>query len=121
MVLAREVEEVLHAHPLVANVSVVGVADERWGEAVCAVIQLAGPPPLRPAPPGVGRPDQDPSEQALTEELRSYVRARLAGCEVPKHILFGPALPTTALGKIARGDVQRLAADAMKHVGTVTA
>lgn len=103
-VLAREVEMVLAAHPLIHRVSVVGVPDERWGQAVCAVVQTGKPAP---------------DEHALAGELRALVRARLAGFKVPKHILFEASLPTTALGKVAVGKVKKLAAEAIERKNTV--
>jgi acyl-CoA synthetase (AMP-forming)/AMP-acid ligase II len=96
-VYAREVERALGDHPAVRAVSVVGVPDEKWGEAVCAVVEVHG---------GTA-PDDD-----LAEELRRHVRARLAAFKVPRRILFQQTLPTTALGKIAVGQVRALARDA---------
>jgi fatty-acyl-CoA synthase len=93
-VYAREVETALGDHPAVRAVSVVGVPDEKWGEAVCAVVEVHG---------GT-TPDDD-----LAEELRRHVRARLAAFKVPRRILFQQTLPTTALGKIAVGQVRALA------------
>jgi acyl-CoA synthetase (AMP-forming)/AMP-acid ligase II len=96
-VFAREVEAVLGEHPAVGAVSVVGVPDEKWGEAIWAVVQT-----------------QDGAEPGddLAAELQQHVRQRLARFKVPRRILFRPVLPTTALGKIAVGQVRALAVDA---------
>jgi acyl-CoA synthetase (AMP-forming)/AMP-acid ligase II len=102
-VYAREVESALADHPAVRAVSVVGVTDEKWGEAVCAVVEVHD---------GTA-PDDD-----LAEELRRHVRARLAGFKVPRRILFQQTLPTTALGKIAVGQVRALAHDAQDTAGS---
>ena len=80
----REIEELLQAHPAVAEVAVVGKADPRWGETVAAVV--------RPSP------DTAPSE----EELRAYCRDHLAAYKTPTTWLFVDALPLTASGKIRK-------------------
>jgi acyl-CoA synthetase (AMP-forming)/AMP-acid ligase II len=96
-VYAREVEAVLSEHPSVGRVCVVGVPDEKWGEAVWAVVEPAGR-----------------ADDKLEAELRDLVRARLAGFKVPRRVLFRAPLPTTALGKIAVGQVRALAAEAQR-------
>jgi len=80
----REIEELLQAHPAVAEVAVVGKTDPRWGETVAAVI--------RP------NPRTAPSE----EELRVYCRDHLAAYKTPTTWLFVDALPLTASGKIRK-------------------
>lgn len=80
-VYAEEVEMALQGHPDVADVLVVGVPDERWGEAVCAVIQ---PNPERnPAP----------------EELREFLRGTLAGYKLPKRIVTVDHVQRSPAGK----------------------
>jgi len=66
---AEEVEEVLKTHPEVADALVVGLPDEKWGQAVTAVVQL-----------------DDPASQDEAA-MRAFVRERLAGYKVPKRIL----------------------------------
>jgi acyl-CoA synthetase (AMP-forming)/AMP-acid ligase II len=70
---------------------VVGVPDEYWGEAICAVV--------------VPRPGLLPSAEALV----ANVRAHLAGFKRPRHVLFIDALPQTSNGKIAKDTVRRYA------------
>jgi fatty-acyl-CoA synthase len=80
-VYPEEVEEALKAHPSVADALVVGAADERWGQAITAVVQLV---------PG----------QTLDEiALRDFVRLGLAGYKVPKRILAKPDLERAPNGK----------------------
>lgn len=98
-VYAREVEAALQDHPLVQAVAVVGVPDEKWGEAVCAVVEL---------PSGQDMPDD------LEHVLQEHARQRLAGYKVPKRVIV-QQLPRTALGKIAVGDVRALARDAVSR------
>ena len=81
----REIEDVLFAHPAVAEVAVVGVPDEKWGEVVAAYIRGA---------PGQPEPSSD--------ELRSYCRERLAPYKTPLHWVFVEEFPLTPSGKIQK-------------------
>jgi malonyl-CoA/methylmalonyl-CoA synthetase len=83
---ALEMEELLRAHPLVADVAVVGVPDERWGEKTVAVVV-----PTRPGPPS-----------ASVQELRTWAKQRTAPYKVPKEIVFREQLPRNALGKVSK-------------------
>jgi acyl-CoA synthetase (AMP-forming)/AMP-acid ligase II len=82
------VENVLAEHPVVREVAVVGVPDERWGEAVCAVIVPDGP--------------------VDEEELRLFCGERLATFEVPKRVVLMEQLPRGATGKVLKRAVQDL-------------
>ncbi|MBX3188374.1 MAG: AMP-binding protein [Labilithrix sp.] len=86
---ALEIEEALRDHPEVAEVAVVGVPDEAWGERVVACV--------------VRRPPSDPGAAACDAgALRAFVRARLAPYKVPKDVLFVGELPKNALGKVVK-------------------
>jgi acyl-CoA synthetase (AMP-forming)/AMP-acid ligase II len=81
-VYPAEVEAVLASHPQVADVAVIAVPDDRWGETVHAVV-VAGP--------------------ALdTEELAGWARQRLAGFKCPTGITVVAQLPRNATGKVLR-------------------
>ena len=80
----REVEEVLAAHPSVAEVGVAGVLDETKGEAVRAWVVLRK------------------GQQATEAELRAFCRERLAPFKVPSRVEFRTDLPKTLVGKILR-------------------
>lgn len=80
----REIEEVLYGHPKVANVAVVGVPDEKSGQAVKAFIQLK------------------PGQTATAEEIIEYCRDKMAGYKRPRYVEFREALPMTTVGKILR-------------------
>ena len=80
----REIENVLFAHPAVADVAVVGVPDEKWGEQVAAFVRVAG---------------DDVVSQA---ELFAYLRERLAPFKTPRHWVFVDEFPLTASGKVKK-------------------
>jgi acyl-CoA synthetase (AMP-forming)/AMP-acid ligase II len=90
-VIPSEIENVLLAHPGVRDAVVVGVPDERWGEAVHAFVT--------------------PSPAALLQEaeLKSFCKERLAAYKCPKSIQIVSELPKTGIGKIARRLVRDLA------------
>jgi acyl-CoA synthetase (AMP-forming)/AMP-acid ligase II len=90
-VSSREVEDVLSSHPDVEQVAVVGVPDEYWGEAICAVV--------------VARAGERPSAEALA----THVRARIAAFKRPRHVLFVDALPLTSNGKVLKEAVRQYA------------
>jgi fatty-acyl-CoA synthase len=79
-----EVEDVLLRHPAVADVAVVGAADERWGEQVAAFVRFR------------------PGAHADWDELEGYARASLAGFKVPRLWRDIEDFPTTASGKIQK-------------------
>lgn len=83
-VYSIEVEEVLYEHPAVLEAAIIGLPDEVWGEAVCAVI--------------VPKKDAMVDEQ----ELKSFCRQKLAGYKVPRKIFIEEALPRNASGKIMK-------------------
>jgi long-chain acyl-CoA synthetase len=83
-VYPAEVEDVLHGHPDVADVAVIAVPDEQWGEAVVALV----------AP----KPGTSPDPAAIKE----WARERLASYKSPKQVLFRDSLPRNASGKILR-------------------
>ncbi len=79
-----EVEDALFSHPAVAEVAVIGVPDERWGELVLGLVVLA------------------PGQEVSEDELREHCRPRLAGYKIPKRIEFRDELARTATGKLQK-------------------
>ncbi len=79
-----EVEDTLFSHPAVAEVAVIGVPDEKWGETVKALVVLA--------------PDTAASEQ----ELIDHCRERLAHFKCPTTVELRDSLPRTATGKLQK-------------------
>ena len=78
-----EIEDVLRAHPAVADVAVVGAPDERWGERVAAFVAPRGKPPS---------PD----------ELAEWVKTRLRSTKTPETWVFRDELPYNDTGKLLR-------------------
>jgi acyl-CoA synthetase (AMP-forming)/AMP-acid ligase II len=83
-VYPAEVENAVYGHPAVQEVAVIGVPDEKWGEAVKAVV--------------VAKPGMEPDAQ----DIIAFTRARIAGFKVPKTVDFVTALPRGPSGKILR-------------------
>ncbi len=81
-VYPAEVETVLAGHPGIADAAVLGVPDERWGEAGLAVVVLA------------------PGAAATGDEVRAWCAGRLARYKVPREVQFLDALPRSAVGKV---------------------
>jgi acyl-CoA synthetase (AMP-forming)/AMP-acid ligase II len=88
-VASREVEDLVGLHPRVAQVAVVGVPDERWGEAICAVVV-----------PTPGEESLDPAE------LVAWTRGRMAGFKRPRHVVVVDELPLNASGKVDKARVR---------------
>jgi malonyl-CoA/methylmalonyl-CoA synthetase len=85
-VYPREVEEVLGTHPAVAEVAVVGLPDDEWGERVTAFVVPAGEPP-------------EP------EELLAHAVGQLAPFKRPRAVHFVESLPRNAMGKVLRQEL----------------
>jgi fatty-acyl-CoA synthase len=87
-VFPREVEDVVAQHPMVAQVGVIGVPHEKFGEAVTAVVVL--------------RPDAPRDEESvvrMTTEIQEAVKERKGSVQSPKQVIVRDELPLTALGK----------------------
>jgi fatty-acyl-CoA synthase len=86
-VYPAEVEAALAGHPAVADIAVIGIPDDKWGETVHAVV--------------VAVPGLDPS-QLDTGELLSFARERLAAFKCPTGVTVVRELPRNATGKLLR-------------------
>ncbi|MFD9010156.1 fatty acyl-CoA synthetase [Streptomyces sp. NPDC059552] len=86
LVASRQVEDVLYTHPGVAEAAVVGLPDERWIEAVTAVVVPRG--------------------EVTEAELMAFAREKLAHFKAPKRVLFVDALPRNASGKILKRELR---------------
>jgi acyl-CoA synthetase (AMP-forming)/AMP-acid ligase II len=79
-----EVEDAVFSHPAVAEVAVIGVPDEKWGEKVTALVVRAE------------------GAEVTEEEIIAHCRGRIAGYKLPKQVEFRDAIPRTATGKIQK-------------------
>ncbi|HEX9373265.1 MAG TPA: long-chain fatty acid--CoA ligase [Roseiflexaceae bacterium] len=82
-----EVENVLAAHPAVAEAALIGVPDEIWGEVGRAVVLVR------------------PGQALAADELIDFCRQRLARYKTPKSVVFVDALPRTGAGKVDKNDL----------------
>ncbi|MGA2188692.1 MAG: AMP-binding protein [Steroidobacteraceae bacterium] len=80
----REIEEFLYRHPAVLDVAVVGVPDAKYGEEVCACIQLRA------------------GASASEEEIREFCRSQIAHYKVPRYVRFVDSFPLTISGKVQK-------------------
>ena len=83
-VFSLEVEEILNKNKKVLEAAVIGVPDEKWGEAVKALIILK------------------PGEEADEEEIISHCKKHIAGFKCPKTVAFRDSFPRTGLKKLAK-------------------
>ena len=87
-VFSAEVENALARHPAVAMCAVIGIPDERWGEAVHALVVTR------------------PGASATEEEIRAHCRELIAGYKCPKTVEFRSELPLSGAGKILKKDLR---------------
>jgi acyl-CoA synthetase (AMP-forming)/AMP-acid ligase II len=87
-VFSSEVEARILAHEAVLDCAVVGVPDEKWGEAVKAVVQLK------------------PGMTATPEDLIAFCRPTLGGVKTPKTVEIWPDLPRSAVGKVLKREIR---------------
>ncbi|MCB1952468.1 MAG: AMP-binding protein, partial [Rhodocyclaceae bacterium] len=84
----REIEEFLYRHPKIVDVQVVGVPDEKYGEALCAWIILR-------------------EGESLTEdEVRAFCQGQIAHYKIPAYIRFTDSFPMTVTGKIQKFQIR---------------
>jgi long-chain acyl-CoA synthetase len=86
-VYPREIEEVLYEHPAVLEAAVIGMPDQAMGEEVAAAVVL--------------RPDAE----ASADDIRSFVKERVAAYKYPRHIWFTDELPKGPTGKILKREI----------------
>ena len=89
----REIEEFLYTHPQIADVQVIGVPDERFGEEVMAWVML--------------KPDAD----ATADAIRDYCRGRIAHFKVPRYVKITDEFPMTVTGKIQKFRMREMAVE----------
>lgn len=88
LVASREVEDAIYEHPAVAEVAVIGLPDEKWIEAITAVVVLRE------------------GDQASADELINFVGERIAPFKVPKKVTFVDELPRNQSGKLLKRELR---------------
>ncbi|GAA1924027.1 acyl-CoA synthetase [Nocardioides marmoribigeumensis] len=101
-VYPEEVEMALKAHPDVYDALVVGVVDDKYGQAVTAVIQPRG--------------EDHPS----VAELRDFLRPMLSGYKLPRAVTYVPEIPRSATGKANYPKAKEIAVAAVVSTGSIT-
>jgi fatty-acyl-CoA synthase len=91
-VYPREVEEFLYRHPKVSDVQVIGVPDEKYGEAVMACVTL-----------------RDPGENLTLDEVRAFCQGQLAHYKVPRYVRVVESFPMTISGKVRKVEMREWA------------
>lgn len=84
-----EVEQAIYQHPDVAECAVLGVPDEKYGESLFAAIVMR------------------PGKSLTQEQLIGHCRERIGGYKVPRQMVFLPALPKSAMGKILKTEIRK--------------
>lgn len=103
-VYPREIEEFLHTHPKIADVQVVGVPDEKYGEEILACVIL-----------------RDPAQPLGRDELARYCRGRLAHYKVPRYLRIMESFPMTVSGKVRKIELREEGARALGLVAGAAA
>ncbi|MGO4761696.1 long-chain-fatty-acid--CoA ligase [Cupriavidus sp. 2KB_3] len=88
-VYSAEVERALASHPAVAQVAVIGVPHEKWGESVHAVVVLKS------------------GAEATFESIQGHCRALIAGYKIPRSAEFVDALPLSSVGKVLKNELRK--------------
>ncbi len=83
-----EIEEVIHEHPAVLDVAVIGVPNEEWGEELKAVVQLK------------------PGERATQDDIIDFCRARVADYKRPRSVDFVAEVPRNPSGKLLKREIR---------------
>jgi fatty-acyl-CoA synthase len=90
----REIEEFLYGHPDIADVAVIGVPDQKYGEELMAWIKL--------------RPQASPID---AESLREFCRGRIAHHKIPRYVRLVDEFPMTVTGKIRKVEMRRVSTE----------
>jgi fatty-acyl-CoA synthase len=102
-VYPREIEEFLYTHPDVADVAVIGVPDEKYGEEIMAWVQLREGSALS------------------SDELREFCRGKIAHFKVPRYVEIVDEFPMTITGKVQKFKMREAAIEKLGLKETVTA
>ena len=89
----REIEEFLYTHPDIADVQVIGVPDERYGEELCAWVEM--------------KPGAEPLD---ADEVRAFATGKLAHYKIPRYVMVVEDFPMTVTGKIRKVEMREQSA-----------
>lgn len=103
-VYPREVEEFLYTHPKIADVQVVGVPDDKYGEEVLACVIL-----------------HDPEDTLTEQEIALFCETRLARFKIPRYVRVVREFPTTVSGKVRKVELRTWAVSELGAEGAGTA
>ncbi|MFP5069502.1 AMP-binding protein [Pseudonocardia nantongensis] len=98
-VYPREIEEFLYTHPDVLDAQVVGVPDARYGEELCAWVQL-----------------REGAPEMTAETLREFATGRLAHYKIPRYVVIVEEFPMTVTGKVRKVEMREKSVDLL-HLG----
>jgi fatty-acyl-CoA synthase len=90
-IFPREIEEFLYAMPEIADVQVIGVPDEKYGEELMAWVKLR------------------PGATLTADDLRAFCRGKIATYKIPRYVKFVDEFPMTVTGKIQKYRMRELA------------
>ncbi len=88
-VFSAEVENAVNGHAAVENCAVIGTPDDKWGEAVTAVVMLR------------------PGKTATAEEIIAYAKAKIGSVKAPKRVEFWDDMPRSPVGKILKNEIRK--------------
>jgi fatty-acyl-CoA synthase len=86
----REIEEFLYTHPAICEVQVFGVYDEKYGEKVCAWVQVK------------------PEMEITFKDIRDFCKGNISHFKTPEYIEFVNEFPMTVTGKIQKFEMQKI-------------
>jgi len=88
-VFSAEVENAINGHEAVENCAVIGTPDDKWGEAVTAIVMLR------------------PGKTATADEIIHFTKARIGSVKAPKRVEFWDDMPRSAVGKILKNEIRK--------------
>ena len=92
-VYPKEIEEFLSKHPSIATAQVIGLPDEKYGEEICAWVQVVE------------------GQQLSEEDIKAYCQGKIAHYKIPRYIRFVTEFPMTVTGKIRKVEMRRISSE----------